>query len=80
MVIHHVSGGIVGLLGLTNKKLSLMFGGDGKEIRKHLKALQKKGDLLIPSENCTHFNPKNGCECYKFNQDGTANQRSPFGL
>ncbi len=80
MSINHLSGGIVGLLALTNKKLSLMFDGDGKEIRKHLKTLQKKGDLFIPSEGCKHFNPKTGCECRKYNQDGTANQRSPFGL
>lgn len=80
MAIHHVSGGIIGLLNLSDKKLSALFYGDGKIIRKKLKEMKEKGDLFIPAEGCKHFNPKTGCECYKYNTDGTANQKSPFGL
>lgn len=67
MAITHLSSNINGLLKYSNKKLGNMFEMDGLEVRKQLEGLKEKGDRLIGSEGCEHFNPQTGCEC-RFNQ------------
>lgn len=69
-VITHLTTNIEFLLKKYNdKKLGELFDMDGKEARKELQALSDKGDKLLPSENCKHFDPQEGCKCRFFNDD-----------
>ncbi len=64
MAIRHLTTNIAGLMRNCNdKKLGNLFEMDGKEARKELQVLLDKGDKLLPSENCKHFDPQEGCEC-----------------
>lgn len=64
MAIYHMTTNIAGLLrNCSNKKLGQLFEMDGKEARKELQALLDKGDRLLPSDNCKHFDPELGCRC-----------------
>lgn len=65
MVIRHLCTNINGLLNnYTTKKLGDMFEMSGSEVRKELEKLKAKGDRVIGSEGCKHFNPQTGCECH----------------
>lgn len=69
MAIYHMTTNIAGLLrNCSDKKLGLLFDMNGKQARKELQALLAKGDKLLPSENCKHFDPIEGCKC-RFHQD-----------
>ena len=78
MGTRHVSTPIAVLLEKTDKYLAEFFQGNGKEIRQILKQNNAKGDVWIGSEGCNHFDPKEGCQCHLYNEDGTANHKSPF--
>lgn len=74
MAIYHLTTNIAGLMKNCNdKKLGNLFGMDGKEARKELQALLDKGDRLLPSDNCKHFDPQEGCKCRFFESDGKEN-------
>lgn len=64
----HIQASIAGLLRLSNKKLARLFDMDGQEARKELQQKLSLGEIYIPSESCTHFNPQTGCECGKYEQ------------
>ena len=71
MAIYHLVTNIAGLMRNCNdKKLGNLFDMDGKEARKELQALLDKGDRLLPSDNCKHFDPQEGCKCRFFDNDG----------
>lgn len=71
MAIYHLTTNIAGLMRNCNdKKLGQLFDMDGKEARKELQALLDKGDRLLPSDNCKHFDPQEGCKCRFFEGDG----------
>jgi hypothetical protein len=64
MAIYHLTTNIAGLMRNCNdKKLGLLFDMNGKEARKELQSLLDKGDRLLPSGNCKHFDPQEGCMC-----------------
>lgn len=64
MAIYHLTTNIAGLMRNCNdKQLGQLFDMDGKEARKELQALLDKGDRLLPSDNCKHFDPQEGCKC-----------------
>lgn len=72
MSIRHLTTNIAGLLRNHNdKQLGDIFEMDGKESRKELQALLDKGDKLLPSDNCKHFDPQEGCKCRFFEDDLT---------
>lgn len=58
---YHVQMSIDGVLALSDKKLSKLFNGDGKQIRKQLKERYSKGERLIGAEGCEGFDPIKGC-------------------
>lgn len=65
MAIRHLCTNINGLLNnYTDKKLGNMFEMNGSEVRAELEKLKAKGDRVIGSEGCSHFNPQTGCECH----------------
>ncbi len=67
MAIYHLTTNIEGLMrNFNDKKLGNLFDMDGKEARKELQALLDKGDKLLPSENCKHFDPIKGCLCRNY--------------
>jgi hypothetical protein len=68
MAIRHLSTNIDYLLKFSDKKLSSFFSADGIEIRKELQRLKDKGDRLIGSEGCEHFDPIKGCQCHLYNE------------
>lgn len=69
MAIYHMTTNIAGLLrNCDNKKLELLFEMDGQKAREELQALLDKGQLLIPSDNCKHFHPQQGCKCRFFDK------------
>lgn len=68
MAVYHFITNIEGLLkNNTDKQLGKIFDMDGKEARKEIEALKAKGDIYLPSKNCKHFDPKEGCKC-RFHQ------------
>ena len=70
MAIFHLTTNIAGLMRNCNdKKLGQLFDMDCKEARKELQALLDKGDRLLPSDNCKHFDPQEGCKCRFFESD-----------
>jgi hypothetical protein len=74
MAIYHLTTNIAGLMrNCTDKKLGKLFDMDGKEARKELQALLDKGDRLLPSDNCKHFDPQEGCKCRFFESEGKEN-------
>jgi hypothetical protein len=71
MAIRHLTSNISGLLNnYTDKKLGEIFDMNGKEARTELRELLDKGDRLLPSENCTHFDPQEGCRCRFYDVEG----------
>ncbi len=73
MAIYHLTTNIEFLIkNYTDKKLGDIFQMDGKEARKELQELLDKGDKLLPSENCKHFDPQKGCECRHFENQETS--------
>jgi len=74
MAIYHLTTNIAGLMRNCNdKKLGQLFEMDGKEARMELQALLDKGDKLLPSDNCQHFDPQEGCKCRFHEKDGKEN-------
>lgn len=70
MAIYHLTTNIAGLMRNCNdKKLGNLFDMNGKKARKELQALLDKGDRLLPSDNCKHFDPQEGCRCRFFEID-----------
>jgi hypothetical protein len=53
----------------TDKQLGNLFDMNGKEARKEILALKAKGHIYLPSENCKHFDPKEGCKCRYFEKE-----------
>lgn len=71
MATYHLTTNITGLMNnYSDKKLGELFDMDGKEARKELQELLDKGDRLLPSENCTHFDPQEGCKCRFYDNEG----------
>ncbi|MXV39365.1 hypothetical protein GO491_11870 [Flavobacteriaceae bacterium Ap0902] len=67
MAVYHLTTDIAGLIkNSTDKELELLFDMDGKVARKQLQALLDKGDKLLPSANCKHFDTQEGCKCRFF--------------
>ena len=65
MVIRHLCTNINVLLNNYNdEQLGDMFEMRGSEVRTELEELKAKGDRVIGSEGCKHFNPQTGCECH----------------
>lgn len=65
MAVHHLTVNINYLLNnFSEEKLGELFLADGKECKKELESLLAKGHKLIPSENCKHFDPVEGCKCH----------------
>ncbi len=62
-MIRHLTASIEGLLLQKDSTLGKLFSMRGSAARKELLARQKKGDLLIPSDNCQKFDPVKGCLC-----------------
>jgi hypothetical protein len=72
MAIYHLTTNIEGLLrNYKDKRLGKFFDMDGAEARKQLQLLLDKGDRLLPSEGCKHFDPQMGCRCRYYNEDGS---------
>ncbi len=61
--VRHLTTNIEYLLRQTDAKLGHWFNMNGKEARIELEGLKAKGDIKIGSENCTHFDPVEGCQC-----------------
>ena len=67
----HLVTNIAGLMRNCNdSKLGKLFDMNGKEARKQLQALLDKGDRLLPSEGCKHFDSQEGCQCRYYDADG----------
>lgn len=67
MEIFHLTTNIAGLMkNCNNEQLRQLFGINGMEARKALQILLDNGDKLLPSKNCKHFDPKQGCMCRFF--------------
>lgn len=43
---------------------------DGDLVKKELLKMLENGQKLLPSENCKHFDPVNGCMCQYYDEDG----------
>lgn len=54
----------------TNEKLGLLFDVDGDLAKKELLEMLEKGQKLLPSENCKHFDPVHGCMCEYYDENG----------
>lgn len=64
MATQHLVTNIAGLLrNCTDAKLGKLFNMNGKKARQELLALQAKGDIYLPSDNCKNFDPVTGCKC-----------------
>lgn len=64
MAKFHLTTNIQGLLNNHSTKwLGEFFGMEGSEAREELERLKAKGDRVIGSEGCTHFDPIEGCRC-----------------
>ena len=71
MAIYHLTTNIAGLMRNCNdKQLGRLFDMNGKKARKELQDLLDKGDILLPSDNCKHFDPKDGCRCRFYDDKG----------
>lgn len=66
---YHVQMSIEGALDLSDKKLGILFNGDGAKIRAELRERFSKGEKLIGAEDCEGFDPVNGCPGHKDNTD-----------
>lgn len=71
MAKYHLTTNIAWLMiSYDDKKLGKLFDIDGKQARKELQSLLDKGHRLLPSENCKHFDPQEGCQCRFFDENG----------
>ena len=71
MAKYHLTTNIEGLMrNCTDSKLGKLFDMNGKEARKELQALLDKGHRLLPSDNCKHFDPIEGCRCRLYDENG----------
>lgn len=72
MAIYHLVTNIQGLLrNYNDERLGKFFDMDGQEARKELQSLLDQGDVYIGSDTCTHFDPKLGCRCRFYNENGS---------
>lgn len=67
MAIYHLVTNIEGIMrNYNDERLGKIFDMNGSEARKELQKLLDKGDKLLPSDNCTLFDPIKGCQCRFF--------------